>query len=101
MWGYVVYYEKSNGQTIERIRTSLPEKRIGDYTSMGWLIKDIKYIYDGKIYDTKEQQSKAIKKKYFVPDLMYKIKKVAKSHIWQVFFMLYTSTITAYIILKV
>lgn len=47
---YLVIYQKNNGDIIERIRNTKPEIEIGKETSMGWLIKDIKYQYKNNYY---------------------------------------------------
>ena len=42
---YKVIYQKTNGEIFERNRTTLPDTKIGDYSSMGWKVLDIK-IYN-------------------------------------------------------
>lgn len=98
--GYVVYYQKRNGEIIERFRASLPDNRIGQHSSMGWLIKDIKYVFDGKTYDTEKEQDKAIHKKYRWRNIKRKISRMAESHIGQLFIVAYSSTLTVYMITK-
>lgn len=99
--GYVVYYQKRNGEIIERFRTSLPDNRIGHHSSMGWLIKDIKYVYDGKTYDTEQEYYKAIKKKYMWRDLKWKISKMLENNvIGQLFVIVSSSMMTAFFITK-
>lgn len=46
----IVIYQKANGQLIERRRTTTPDYRVGDKTSMGWKVIDILYYYNGKYY---------------------------------------------------
>jgi len=41
-------YQKANGQLVFRIRTTIPPYKIGDRTSMGWIVKDIRYKYKDK-----------------------------------------------------
>lgn len=98
--GYVVYYQKRNGEIIERFRTSLPDNRIGEHSSMGWLIKDIKYVFDGKTYDTEKEQDKAIHKKYRWRNLRRSLSRMAENHIGQLFIVAYSSTLTVYMITK-
>lgn len=45
---------KGNGDIIERIRKTLPDYRIGEITSMGWKVLDIKYRYKNKWYSSIE-----------------------------------------------
>lgn len=47
---YKIYYQKRNGNVIIRTRYSLPQQAIGEYTSMGWLILDIKKYFQYKWY---------------------------------------------------
>lgn len=51
-------YEKANGQIIRRIRNTFPDYKIGDRTSMGWKVVDIKYLYKKKYYHKKEYDNK-------------------------------------------
>ena len=100
MWGYVVYYQKRNCEIIERFRTSLPDNRIGQHSSMGWLIKDIKYVYDGITYDTKKEFDKAIHKKYRWRNFKRRLSRMAENHIGQLFIVAYSSMLTAYLLIK-
>ena len=44
---YQVTYQKANGEIFYRIRNTLPRYRIGEETSMGWKLLDVKYgIYN-------------------------------------------------------
>ena len=47
---YKVYYQKRNGNVIIRTRYSLPQQAIGEYTSMGWKILDIKKYFQYRWY---------------------------------------------------
>lgn len=46
---YQITYKKRNGELFNRIRNTLPGY-IGDETSMGWEIVDIKYSYNNNFY---------------------------------------------------
>lgn len=54
-------YEKRNGQLVFRIRTTEPPYKIGDRTSMGWIVKDIRYKYKDKFL-TRHDYDNAIDK---------------------------------------
>ena len=47
---YKIIYKKQNGKIIERVRNTLPIYGIGQETSMGWIIIDILFEYDGDYY---------------------------------------------------
>lgn len=59
---YQITYKKRNGEVFYRIRDSLPTQTIGEETSMGWIILDIKYLINNKFYSFSEY--KQIMKKY-------------------------------------
>lgn len=59
---YKITYQKRNGEVFDRIRASLPGK-IGDITSMNWLIKDIQYQFNDKYYSFEDY--KLITRKYY------------------------------------
>lgn len=45
-----ITYQKNNGSIIKRLRhTTLPYK-IGEMTSMGWIVLNIEYEYNNKFY---------------------------------------------------
>lgn len=46
----LVTYQKRNGEIIERKVKNHPPYRIGETTSMGWKLIDIKQFYKGKYY---------------------------------------------------
>ena len=64
-------YEKANGQIIRRIRNTYPDYKIGDRTSMGWKVVDIKYLYKKRYYHKSEYDKK-------VDTCVNKIKKINK-----------------------
>lgn len=47
---YKIIYQKSNGEIFERHRNTIPNTKIGEYTSMGWLILDIKKYFQYRWY---------------------------------------------------
>ena len=51
---YQVTYQKRNGEIFNRIRNTLPNETIGEHTSMGWLILDIKHKHKDKYYSASE-----------------------------------------------
>lgn len=50
---YQITYKKQNGEVFNRIRNTLPGY-IGDETSMGWIILDIKYSFKNNYYSFAE-----------------------------------------------
>lgn len=42
---YKVIYQKQNGEIFERHRNTIPDTKVGEYSSMGWKVLDIK-IYN-------------------------------------------------------
>lgn len=51
---YKITYQKRNGEIIDRIRNTLPAKNIGEETSMGWIIVDIKYFIKDDYYSFRD-----------------------------------------------
>lgn len=49
-----ITYQKRNGDILQRYRVTGLPYRIGEYTSMGWLVLDIRYSYKGKYYPRSE-----------------------------------------------
>lgn len=47
---YQITYQKSNGEIFYRIRNTLPRYSVGETTSMGWKLLDIKYCIYNKYY---------------------------------------------------
>lgn len=47
----LITYQKRNGEIFNRIRNTYCPYRVGDTTSMGWKVLDIKYNYKNKYYD--------------------------------------------------
>ncbi len=89
---YKIVYEKSNGQLIERIRTTLPHYKIGEMTSMGWIIKNIQYNFNNNYYDYIEYRQKVNKAKQYnhmFNNIRTFIKKYSTSLLILVFIPLY------------
>lgn len=53
-----VTYQKNNGEIFDRIRSTYLPYRVGDITSMGWKVLDIKYRYKDKFYSLEEYNNK-------------------------------------------
>ena len=51
---YAVFYQRQNGEVIIRLRSTLPTYAIGEKTSMGWKLLDIKRYYKGQYYNEKQ-----------------------------------------------
>ena len=94
---FLITYKKRNGELIYRERMSLPGK-IGDTTSMGWLIVDIKENFRGKYYSSSECSRLAEKRSKFVKRYR-KLKDFMKNDLWKYsLFVLYIPLITLYLI---
>jgi hypothetical protein len=75
---YQIEYKKRNGEIIKRIRNTLPGK-IGETTSMGWIIVDIKYQLNGNYYSFMEYKTK-MKKYHSLTLTKNKIKQLIKKY---------------------
>ena len=93
---FLIVYQKRNGELIYRTRNSLPGK-IGDITSMGWLIKDINYLYHGKYYSASDY-NRLMNKQHNIVKSYRKLKQFIKNNLWKyALFILYIPLITLYI----
>ena len=54
-------YQKTNGTLIYRTSKTKPTYNIGQTTSMGWLVIDIKKLYKGKLLSFSEYDSVIMK----------------------------------------
>lgn len=53
-YNYMVIYKKYNGELLYRANKNIPQYKIGQKTSMGWEVVDIKKMYKGKTYSISE-----------------------------------------------
>ena len=49
-----ITYQKRDGSIIQKYRKTLPPYKVGETTSMGWKVLDIKYEYNGNYYPRTE-----------------------------------------------
>lgn len=73
---YLVYYQKANGDIIERKRKTIPDYNVGQTTSMGWIVKDIKYVGDKKIYNSYYELYANLKKRATFKNRIRKLKSL-------------------------
>lgn len=97
---YLVYYKKGNGEIIQRNRSTLPEYKIGESTSMGWLVMDIKYVLNGNIYDTVKDYNLAIKKLYRFDHTKRNIRNAIRNNMWKFIFILYSALTFTVLVVK-
>ena len=74
----LITYQKKNGVIFNRIRNTYTSYRVGDITSMGWKILDIKYKYKDKYYNYDEYSKlidKAFNKERQKREMIHNIKK--------------------------
>lgn len=50
LYRFMIIYQKSSGEIIYRTCKSRPTYQVGDKTSMGWKVLDIKNMYKGNTY---------------------------------------------------
>lgn len=50
----LITYQKRNGEIFDRIRNTYFPYRVGDTTSMGWKVLDIRHKYKNKYVSTTE-----------------------------------------------
>ena len=67
---YQIAYLKRNGEVIFRVRNTLPIQRIGEETSMGWIVQDIKYCFKNNYYSFAEY--KQLLKKHYSMNKFYR-----------------------------
>lgn len=87
---FLVIYQKSNGEILERKRNTFPNYAIGEYTSMGWLVLDIRYKYKNKYYTSSDYYKiKCKRKKYNFRSLRLFLKKYATTILLIIIIILY------------
>lgn len=79
----LITYQKRNGEIFNRIRNTYCTYRVGDITSMGWKVLDIKYKHKDKYYNYDEwcklvdkEFNKEIQKKRMIHNMKNLIKYV-------------------------
>ena len=80
-----VTYQKRNGDIFDRFRTTYPTYKIGEETSMGWKVLDIKYKWGNKYYHTSEyyeRVEKAFKRDLKISRIKNKIIFIYKNAIY-------------------
>lgn len=55
---YQIAYLKRNGEVIFRVRNTLPIQKIGEETSMGWIVQDIKYNFNNNYFSLADYKYK-------------------------------------------
>lgn len=75
---YQITYKKRNGEVFYRYRSSLPGY-IGDETSMGWIILDIKQQFKNKYYAFDEYYQKYRKRRKLIQNYI-KIRRFLKNY---------------------
>lgn len=76
---FYITYQKRNGEIFNRVRNTLPNETVGEYTSMGWLILDIKRAYKNNYYSISDYH-KLSSKKYHKEHKIRIIKKFLKEY---------------------
>lgn len=80
--GYMITYQKSNGEILLRPRKTLLGLRVGDETSMGWKVLNIHYLFEGNYYTyldyCKVVRGQELKKKRQKRFLKYLIRQLNK-----------------------
>ena len=77
---YQVTFQKRNGEIFKRVRKTMLDYRVGEETSMGWKVLDVKYGYKGNWYSSLEYDvliTKAVNK--------IKLKKRIKGNILSIY----------------
>lgn len=87
----MVTYQKANGQIIQRIRNTMCPYRVGDKTSMGWIVLEILYNYKGRYY-TKSVYDKIVDDSIYRYQRQRKIKstiiKIYKELVYLIAFLI-------------
>ena len=77
---FLVIYQKSSGELIYRTRTSRPNYKVGDRTSMGWKVIDIKNLYKGNII-TSYTYRKQLARKNCINDVILKLSNLGSKQV--------------------
>ena len=77
-----ITYQKNDGCIFQKYRNTVLPYKIGERTSMGWIVLNIKYEYEGNYYSENEyyaliknKKQKTIKKKQKKQLYMNELKK--------------------------
>lgn len=84
---YLIFYQKRNGDVICRIRNTMPQYGIGEETSMGWTIIDIKQRFKNSYYSFPEYNKLENKRRKQYKFVNY-IQKHFNKYITQLLFIL-------------
>lgn len=93
---FLVIYQKSSGELIYRTRVSRPNYKIGDKTSMGWKVLDIKNMYKGNTYTSYDYRQQIARKSLF-----FKIKNYMSDIRTKDFINMVSNYMMIYIFLKI
>ena len=93
---FLVIYQKSSGELMYRTRTSRPNYKVGDRTSMGWKVIDIKNMYKGNILKSYDYREKIARK-----SLLNKLNIFMNNIHTKEFFNTITNYLMIYIFLKI
>ncbi len=73
----LITYQKRNGDIFQRVRNTYTSYRVGDETSMGWKVLDIKYKYKDHYYSYADYD-RLIEKEWQKDKKLFQIKKGIK-----------------------
>lgn len=85
-------FQKGNGQIIQRVRNTYPSYRIGDRTSMGWKVLDMKFKYKGKYYSRTEYDdmvTKSLKRSRRNTMIKNKLYSIYKELVYSIILLLF------------
>ncbi len=75
---FMITYRKRNGDIFLRLKKSLCGLRVGDETSMGWIVLDIHELYNGNYIHPSEVKKYVRNKLYKEPGYKKFIKFIIK-----------------------
>jgi len=87
-YGYMVIYQKENGDLLYRASKTKPHYLKGDNTSMGWKVVDIQRLYNGKIYSYFEYDN-LLRRKFKIRNILSYIDKINISKVLTISFFIY------------
>ena len=95
-----ITYKKRNGTIFQRTRNTYLPYRVGDTTSMGWEVLDIKYKYGNKYYSSMEYDrliDKKWKRTKKLLQLKHSVNDMCKYANYLVVFLVITNSFQNYI----